>query len=113
MTNPDNCIVKCGDSKMFAPYEVCDDGTNDNVGCGTNCLSVNPLWVCTSGDLSTPSSCGPKCYDGVKVGFETCDPGPPFIDGWYCNSTCNGPFAGWSCNTATPTVCTEIPNDGK
>jgi len=42
MGGPDTCIVVCGDSKMLAPYEVCDDGSNDGIGCALGCLSVNP-----------------------------------------------------------------------
>lgn len=35
-THPDTCIPKCGDGYVF-PGEICDDGTNDNIGCASGC----------------------------------------------------------------------------
>ena len=43
----------CGDSKLRAPFETCDDGnTAAGDGCSTSCV-VDPGWICSGG----PSLC--------------------------------------------------------
>ena len=41
LNNPDVCNFICGDSKVVVS-EVCDDGTNNNIGCATGCTGVHP-----------------------------------------------------------------------
>jgi cysteine-rich repeat protein len=89
---------------MVIGTEVCDDGTNDNVGCATGCLSVNPLYICpTAGGPTTASVCSLKCGNNVLDAGETCDDGD-VSDASECNSTCTGNVAGWSCTGGSPST---------
>ena len=97
MTTPDDCYIKCGDGLLYPGIEVCDDGSDDGEGCSIGCMGVNPAWICTGGDLVFPTTCNPRCNDGIRVGTETCDTGIPWIDGWRCKSTCIGNYIGWDC----------------
>ena len=55
------------------------------------------------------SVCIIPCGDGIVVSpDENCDDGPLNI----CNPNCLGNAVGWNCDGASPTVCTEICDDG-
>lgn len=55
--------------------ETCDDGSNDGLGCNTGCIGFLSTWICSGGNLTSPSICTPNCGDGIKVGNEACDDG--------------------------------------
>jgi len=94
--------------------EICDDGpANHNTpysltGCLPNCFGSDSKWNCVGGNLVSRSSCSPKCGDGIKVGNETCDAG----SGPGCLTDCSGVKIGYTCNGASPDVCSPICGDG-
>lgn len=50
--------------------------TQGVIGCNTDCISgAKDSWVCTGGDINTPSTCYPvPCPNGfVDEDTETCD----------------------------------------
>jgi hypothetical protein len=70
--------------------EVCDDDEDDNIGCATGCLSINPLYICpTPGGPTTASVCELKCSNSKVDSGEICDDGD-LSDLSKCNSTCTG-----------------------
>jgi cysteine-rich repeat protein len=75
----------CGDGSTQAPYEVCDDGVDNQNGvygkCRTDC-SAKPR--CGDGKLDGPGG------DGLVTGPEVCDDGLMNGSYGYCNPTCTG-----------------------
>jgi cysteine-rich repeat protein len=54
--------------------EVCDDDEDDNIGCATGCLSINPLYICpTPGGPTTASVCVKICSNSNLDEGEECD----------------------------------------
>ena len=51
--NPQICSheIVCGDGYLNSDLEECDDGSNDFEGCGENCTSERPFFLCKH-DLS-------------------------------------------------------------
>jgi hypothetical protein len=94
---------------------------NDNIACTTNiCSSSNrcsypAITACAHNDGCCPSgancnalndnNCAAVCGNGYREGSEGCDDGDK-TGGDGCSSTCTVE-SGWSCNTATPNVCTQ------
>ena len=83
-TNSTCVAALCGDS-MVIDNEVCDDGTDDNFGCATGCLSINPLYICpTAGGPTTASVCNLKCSNSNLEEGEECDDSN-IVDGDGCS----------------------------
>jgi len=70
------CVEDCGDGLTYG-IEICDDDSDDNVGCLTGCTGVNPLYNCTLGTNMTAAVCNFKCGDGKVLASagEVCDDG--------------------------------------
>lgn len=105
------CDWVCGDG-IVTPYEVCDDGTENNTGgfgmCNADCLGIGPYCgdgtidpmheQCDDGDLNVGSyggcnadcTLGPYCGDGVRDSeHEECDAGDANgLDGSTCRENC-------------------------
>lgn len=63
----------------MAGPETCDDGTDNNEGCSSGCVSGSlATWICSGGSPYNPTICTPNCTDGILVGNENCDTGLPF-----------------------------------
>lgn len=74
---------QCGDGRVFAPSEQCDDG-NQSAGDGCNAAcAIEEGWRCSAFE---PSRCG-RCGDGVVDGPEQCDDGN-LVGGDGCGSSC-------------------------
>ncbi len=75
----------CGDGTTNVPYEICDDGVDNQNGvygkCRTDC-SAKPR--CGDGKLDGPGG------DGLVTGPEVCDDGTMNGTYGYCNPTCTG-----------------------
>jgi cysteine-rich repeat protein len=89
--------------------EVCDDGSNDGIGCLVGCGGSVPGYGCTNG-LNIASVCGPDPGDGTVIASEECDDGNT-VSNDGCSSTMIKEV-GWTFSVTAPTVCTEIPDDG-
>ncbi len=83
VTQESECSWVCGDG-VVTPFEVCDDGTENNTGgfgmCNEDCLGI-----------------GPYCGDGiVDPNNEACDLGPLNVGSYEgCNADCTpGPYCG-------------------
>lgn len=111
VTQTSSCDWVCGDG-VVTPYEVCDDGTENNTGgfgmCNADCLGVGPYCGdgildpahedCDLGALNVGSydgcnadcTLGPKCGDGVREEeHEECDAGEANgVDGSGCEDDC-------------------------
>ncbi|MBL8783297.1 MAG: DUF4215 domain-containing protein, partial [Deltaproteobacteria bacterium] len=105
------CTSICGDSRVIATDEGCDDGnTAFNDGCSPVCV-VEDGWTCSG----SPSSCVPSCGDGKIRGTETCD--PPVGDAFSrqgCGNNCQTKV-GWTCLALAGGVggaCKPICGDG-
>lgn len=94
----------CGDGLVDSiQFEVCDDGTDDGLGCETSCVGPAPGFTCTP---DSPSVCTPICNDGMMFSPENCDDGSNDAKG--CNSDCSGVLPGWYCSGGgpiSPTSC--------
>ena len=89
------CFPICGDGYVIAP-EICDDGTDDGIGCAQGCLGVNPLYTCTPGSVTGPSVCTPICGDGIIINPpEICDDHNT-VNNDGCSSICQIE-TGWTC----------------
>ena len=106
---PSVCSPICGDGRVVSG-EVCDDGDLiANNGCNSTCLSPSLGYTCSGGSLTTKSVCVSTCGDGVKTISEGCDDfNSVSLDG--CDSLCIVE-TGWTCNGASPTVCTANCGD--
>ena len=107
-------IPNWGDGLRYGS-EKCDDGNTSNEdGCKSDCSSVESGWVCSGGsttskdiwtkwdkwyyqnDPSNPTSCIPKCGDGMRVSYEHWDDGNTISgDGW--SSDWMKIEDGWAC----------------
>lgn len=84
--SPSVCTPICGDGFVNSP-EICDDGSNDGIGCATGCTGNGSGYVCSGGSSTTASTCSVKCGDGIVISPEQCDDnGIANYDG--CSSTC-------------------------
>ena len=92
----DTTIVLRTDRSMLTGF-VRTDGTCSQTPCIVDlATSLTTIWT-------APTYCG----DGFVAGYETCDDGNTTAsDG--CSATC-AVESGYSCDTATPNVCTRIP----
>lgn len=91
----------CGDG-LIVGSEICDDHSNDGIGCSIGCLGMSDGWACSLFPNGT-SKCTAICGDGrVIPTFETCDDGPsnhvpPFtVQG--CVLDCSGADTAWNCS---------------
>lgn len=80
----------CGDNKLLAQMEGCDDGNRVAWdGCSHQC-QIEPGWVCEG----EPSVCTSLCGNGVRDPGETCDDAELNSDLWspqrHCNVDCSG-----------------------
>jgi fibro-slime domain-containing protein len=92
----------CGDG-ILTEDEACDDGNHeDGDGCTSDCLCVEPGWLCpTPGE---PCYQAAICGDGVVVPPEPCDDGN-VQPGDGCSEHCKLE-QGWDCD-GSPSDCTE------
>ena len=75
----------CGDGKVTGT-EVCDDGSDNNIGCASSCTGNAPGWACSGGSLIQASICSSTvCGDSKVEGTEICDDGLV-----YCLLDCTG-----------------------
>jgi len=90
--------------------------------CSGNRCAYPIITACKSNDVCCPTGCNALndndcnavCGNGIKEGAEKCDDGDT-SSGDGCSSSC-AVESGWTCNTASPNVCTKtcVPNcDGK
>jgi fibro-slime domain-containing protein len=107
------CLQEVCGNGVRTPDEECDDGNAiDGDGCSTSPASVAVAatkckvesgWVCPNAG----KACIPKCGDGVKKGYETCEDGNS-KSGDGCSSACLTE-PGYVCNTVgmpcTKAVC--------
>jgi MYXO-CTERM domain-containing protein len=95
----------CGDGKLGAMGEICDDGNASNGdGCSATC-QIEPGWQCAG----EPSVCTPICGDGLIVGDEGCDD-KNLVSGDGCSAACVIE-PGYSCS-GQPSVCSPGCGDG-
>ena len=86
-STPSTCVLVCGDGKVISP-EVCDDSSNDDIGCATGCLSINPLYECpTAGGPTTASICNKLCGNSRLDDGEECDDNNE-EEGDGCSNSC-------------------------
>jgi len=91
---------------------------NDNNICTTNICSGNvcsypTITSCLNSDgccptgcsLTNDNNCASVCGNGIREGSEGCDDGDT-SSGDGCSNLCVVE-SGWTCNTATPNVCTQ------
>ncbi len=102
VTQTSECDWVCGDG-IVTPFEVCDDGTENNTGdfgmCNSDCLGV-----------------GPYCGDGIEdPEFEACDLGPLNVGSYEgCNVDCTlGPYCGDGVRDADQEECDAGDDNGK
>jgi len=51
------CDAECGNGKREF-LEACDDGNTVNRdGCSSSCMQVEPKYICSLGNATTPDSC--------------------------------------------------------
>ncbi|MBC8073693.1 MAG: DUF4215 domain-containing protein [Deltaproteobacteria bacterium] len=111
VTQTSECDWVCGDG-IVTPFEVCDDGTENNTGgfgmCNADCLGIGPYCgdgildpeheECDLAELNVGSydgcnadcTLGPYCGNGVRDGEdEECDAGDSNgVDGGSCRDNC-------------------------
>ncbi|CAI2386702.1 unnamed protein product [Moneuplotes crassus] len=105
------CYDRCGNGRSEAAQdEECDDDNRSSGdGCNSSCkLEVGYTHTVTEGQLSTHV---PICGDQIKVPQEQCDDND-INDGEGCRSDCAGALQGWTCDSASPSVCSYTINDG-
>lgn len=108
---PNPVTYTCGDGDL-EPGEFCDDGNKqDGDGCSKDCLTQDPDFNCTEGQLCTPISI---CGNGVIEGREKCDDGNA-IDGANGGDGCDGDCltvqSGFTCGKPN-TPCLVSPECG-
>lgn len=90
---PSHCVTSCGDGKR-AGAELCDDGSNDGVGCAFGCAGWATGYSCAGGTPTTPDVCvvcGAAC------------PTPPWIPIPAATTTTSSGSS--STTTASTSVC--------
>jgi len=61
------CYPICGDGKIIANKEACDDGNiNDNDGCSSTC-TVEPNYNCSGINADGSSNCIPIWFKNLKL----------------------------------------------
>ncbi len=108
---PNPVTYTCGDGDL-EPGEFCDDGNKaDGDGCSKDCLTQDPDFNCSEGELCTPISI---CGNGVIEGREKCDDGNA-IDGADggdgCDGDCLAVQSGFTCGKPN-TPCLVSPECG-
>lgn len=107
----------CGDG-VTEGSEVCDDGNNDNEGCGNASVDTEGTYCNSTCTAEIVVSSDEVCDDGVD---ERCGDGI-VQNGSYCNSTCDGydtrsevcDYTGVRCNLSIPdSPRTDPVNCGK
>lgn len=88
---------------------MCDDGTNDGIGCAVGCGGNAVGWLCAGGTPTSADTCNPICGDGLIKGTEACDDSNT-NSGDGCSNSCTVE-TGWTCS-GTPSSCTPILTDG-
>ena len=103
---PSVCTSICGDSRVAAGAESCDDGNGSNHdGCGNDCRAETG-YVCSG----SPSVCKIVCGDGTFAGgADACDDGN-LVDGDGCSALCTLE-TGYAC-TGSPSTCSTVCGDG-
>jgi len=91
----------------MAGLEACDDGSNDGIGCASNCLGDAAGWACVN-TFEANSTCTPvlSCGNRIMEGSEACDD----ANGVGCLDDCSGPAKGYSC---AANKCLPVCGDGK
>ena len=104
---PSDCS-NCSDSRVVGT-EVCDDGTNDGLGCTIGCSGITIGYSCSSGSPSSPSVCELDCGNSILDPDESCDNGA----GIGCSDVCTIE-TGYTCkgSVGVASVCTPICGDG-
>jgi hypothetical protein len=102
-----NCCMKSSE---------CDDNnpSTSNICSSANRCAYVPITECEDNDGYCPSgcnlvndnNCAAVCGNGYRENNEGCDDGAK-NSGDGCSSTCTVE-SGWTCNTATPNVCTKV-----
>ncbi len=75
--------------------------------CNSLCSGPVDGWVCSGGDIQSPSICSPKCGDGKVIGNEKCDAGSKL----GCTEDCLSNLSTYECiggNSTSATICTLI-----
>lgn len=102
-----NCCMKSSDCEDNKPSTI-------NICSSSNKCVYVPITGCEDDDkycfpgcnLANDNDCVATCGNGYKEGNEGCDDGGR-NSGDGCSSTCTVE-SGWTCNTATPNVCTRV-----
>jgi large repetitive protein len=77
---------------MLFAGEGCDDGNGTSpIKCDSNCLTNDPLYICSGGNELGPTICVPNCPDGIRVIEENCDDGN-LVDNDGCTNSCTIDF---------------------
>ena len=106
---PSTCTPNCGDGLLISP-EICDDSSNDGIGCLASCTGAAAGYTCTS---ASPSVCTSNCGNGANdttaspAYTEQCDDNN-LANSDGCSSICQIEV-GWICN-GFPSVCSYCSN---
>ena len=116
-SDPSVCTVILGDGFAVRPVEECDDGNENNAdGCGDD-GRIERGYNCFGGkkaDGSNPSVCDVVFGDGIVVApHEECDDGPTLRSGGDGCTPDGQRELGWDCDSAEPTTCSEVHQDGR
>jgi len=105
-----NCGGTCGDGVVHASEgEQCDQTNLNGQDCVSRGFSGGPLG-CDSSCLFNVSQCVSTCGNAIREAGENCDDGNG-RDGDGCSQSCRVE-AGWTCDEASPNVCTVVCGDG-
>ncbi len=107
------CTASCGNGTV-EPGEPCDGGGVATATCDADCTTPScGDAACNAAAGETAASCAADCAtscgDGLVTGAEACDDGGSAA-GDGCDAAC-AVEAGWSCDGAMPSVCTELTID--
>ncbi len=97
---PSTCVTTCGDG-VIAGSEVCDDNSDDGIGCAMGCGGDATGWNCSGAPLSV---CSEICGDGMVVGSEMCDDGNMDACGLCQSTTCASAPVTYAAATGSITV---------
>ena len=104
----------CGNSKRKG-VEICDDATNDGVGCLVGCGGPVVGFSCSGGGFNPDANdvCNAICGDTLVRGSEECDIGPTPTAGDGCDANCMAEV-GYDCTTTEgqPSVCISVCGNG-